>query len=58
MVLRLLVQILYPSQKYESPPICNDCSYSIKNYGIEVIFNGNVTTLNFIKIYQLVQKLI
>jgi hypothetical protein len=32
--------------------------YGIKKYGIEVIFNGMTSLLNFIKIYQLVQKLL
>jgi len=40
------------------PPFWNGCSYGIKNYGVEVIFNGMTSLLNFIKIYQLVQKLI
>jgi len=30
---------------------------SIKSYGIEVSFNGITSLLNFIKIYQFVQKL-
>jgi hypothetical protein len=32
--------------------------YGIKNYGVEVTFNGMTSLLNFIKIYQLVQKLL
>jgi hypothetical protein len=32
--------------------------YGIKMYGIEVTFNGMTPLLNFIKIYQLVQKLL
>jgi hypothetical protein len=56
MVLRLLVQVLHPPQKFERPPFWNGCSYGIKNYGVEVTFNGMTSLLNFIKIYQLVQK--
>jgi hypothetical protein len=33
-------------------------SYGIKKYGGEVTFNGITSMLNFIKIYQLVQKLL
>jgi hypothetical protein len=33
------------------------CSYSVKNSGVEVTFNGMISLLNGIKIYQLVQKL-
>jgi hypothetical protein len=29
-----------------------------KNYGVEVTFNGMTTVLNFIKIFQFVQKVI
>jgi len=47
-----------PPQKFERPPFWNGCSYGIKNYGVEVTFNGMTSLLNFIKIYQLVQKLI
>jgi hypothetical protein len=32
--------------------------YRFKNVGAEVIFNGMTSATNFIKIYQLVQKLI
>jgi hypothetical protein len=31
--------------------------YGIKKYGVEVTFNGMTYQMNFIKIYQLVQKL-
>jgi hypothetical protein len=58
MVLRWLVQVLHSPQKFERPPFWIGCSYSIKNYGIEVIFNAMTFLLIFIKIYQLVQKLI
>jgi hypothetical protein len=30
----------------------------LKKYGVEVIFNGMTSLLNFIKIFQLVQKLL
>jgi hypothetical protein len=58
MVLRWLVQVLQPHQKFERPPLWNGCSYDIKNYGVEVTFNGMTFLLHFLKIYQLVQKLI
>jgi hypothetical protein len=58
MVLRWLVQVFHPPQKFECAPFCNGCSYSIKNYGVEVTFNRNVSVLNFIKICQFVQKLL
>jgi hypothetical protein len=52
------VQVLHPSQKFKRPPFLNGCSYSIEHYGVEVVtFNGMTSLLNFIKIYQLVQKL-
>jgi hypothetical protein len=35
------VQVLHPPQKFEGSPFWNGCSYGIKNYGIEVTFNGN-----------------
>jgi hypothetical protein len=34
------MQVLLSPQKFEIPPFLNGCSYSIKNYGIEVIFSG------------------
>jgi hypothetical protein len=49
---------LHPPQKFEHPPFCSVCSYEIKNYGVEVNLNGVISLLNFIKIYQLFQKLI
>jgi hypothetical protein len=52
------MQVLKSPQKCERPPFWNGFSYSIKNYSTEVIFNGMTSLLNFIKIYQLVQKLI
>jgi hypothetical protein len=51
------MQVLLPPEKFEHPPFWNGCSYGIKNYGIKVTFNGMTSLLNFIKIYQLVQKL-
>jgi hypothetical protein len=53
-----LVQVLHPPQKFERPPFCNGWRYGIKKYGIEVIFNGMTSLLNYITIYQLVQKLL
>jgi len=32
-------------------------SYEIKNYGVEVTFNGKTSPLNFMKIYLLVRNL-
>jgi hypothetical protein len=58
MVLRWLVQVLHPPQKFERPPFWNSWRYGIKKYGVEVTFNGVTSLLNFIKIYQLVQKLL
>jgi hypothetical protein len=40
MVLRRLVQVLHPPQKFERPPFSNGYSYGIKNYGVEAAFNG------------------
>jgi hypothetical protein len=45
-------------QKFERPPLCNGPSYGIKSYGVDVNLNGMTSVLKFIKIYQLVQKLI
>jgi hypothetical protein len=42
---------------FEHLPFRNGYSYSIKNYGIDVTFNDMTSLLNFIKIFQLVQKL-
>jgi hypothetical protein len=50
------VQVLHPPQKFELPPFWNGRWYGIKKYGFEVTFNGMTYLLNFIKIYQLVQK--
>jgi hypothetical protein len=58
MVARWLVQVLYPPQKFERPPFKNAWRYGIRKYGIKVTFNGMTSLLNFIKIYQLVQKLL
>jgi hypothetical protein len=43
---------------FERPPFWSGCRYNTETYGVEVIFNGMSTLLNFIKIYQFVQKLI
>jgi hypothetical protein len=53
-----LVQVLHPPQKFERPPFWNGWKYRIKKYGFEVTFNDMTSLLNFIKIYQLVQKLL
>jgi hypothetical protein len=53
-----MLQVLHSPQKFERPPFWNGCSYSIKNYVIEVAFNGMTSLLSFIEIYQLVQELI
>jgi hypothetical protein len=53
-----LVQVLHPPQKSERPPYWNAWRYEIKKYGVEVTFNGMTSLLNFIKIYQFVQKLL
>jgi hypothetical protein len=57
MVPRSLVQVLHPPQKFEFPSFCNGGSYGINRNGGEVTFNDMIY-LNFIKIYQLVQKLV
>jgi hypothetical protein len=57
MVPRSLVQVLHPPQKFEFPSFCNGGSYGINRNGGEVTFNDMIY-LNFIKIYQLVQKLL
>jgi hypothetical protein len=46
------------SQMFESPSCWNYYSHGIKNYGVEVTFNDMTSLLNFIKICQLVKKLI
>jgi hypothetical protein len=58
MVPRWLVQVLHPPQKFERPPFWNAWRYGINKYGVEVIINGMTSLLNFIIIYQLVQKLL
>jgi hypothetical protein len=58
MVPRWLVQVLHPPQKFERPPFWNGWRYGIRKYGAEVTFNGMTSVLNFIKIYQLVQKVL
>jgi hypothetical protein len=58
MVPRWLVQVLHPPQKFERLPFWSAWRYEIKKYGVEVTFNGMTSLLNFIKIYQLVQKLL
>jgi hypothetical protein len=53
-----LVQVLHPSQKFVRLPFWNGWRYGINKYGVKVTFNGMTSLLNFIKIYQLVQKLL
>jgi hypothetical protein len=55
---RWMVQVLHPPQKFERPPFWNGWRYGIMKYGIEVTLNCMTSLLNFIKIYQLVQKLL
>jgi hypothetical protein len=52
------MQVLHPPQKFERPPFWNGWRHGIKKYGVEVTFNGMTPLPNFIKIYQLVQKLL
>jgi hypothetical protein len=42
----------------ERPPFWYGWSYGVRNYGAGVTFNGITSLPNFIKIYQLVKKLI
>jgi hypothetical protein len=58
MVPHWLVQVLHPPRKFDRPPFWNGSRYSIKKYGVKVTFNGMTSLLNFIKIFQLVQKLL
>jgi hypothetical protein len=58
MVPRWLIQVLHPPQKFERPLFWNAWRYRIKMYGVEVTFNDMTSILNFIKIYQLVKKLL
>jgi hypothetical protein len=51
-----MVQILHLPKTFECPLLWSGCS--IKNYGIEVTFNGITFLLNFVKMYQLAQMLI
>jgi hypothetical protein len=44
-----MVQVFHPPQEYDRPPFWDGCSYGIKNYGVEVTFNGMASILNFIK---------
>jgi hypothetical protein len=53
-----LVQVLHPPQKFETSQFKNGWKYIIKNYGVEVIFNGVICLLNIMKIYHLIQKLL
>jgi hypothetical protein len=46
-----------PTHNFEPRPFLNGQSYGIKNYNSKVPFNGITYLPNFMKIYQLVQKL-
>jgi hypothetical protein len=50
------MQVLNSPQKFERPPFWNGSIYSIKIMA-SVTFNAMTCQLNFINIYQLVQKL-
>jgi hypothetical protein len=54
----LTVEILNPSQKSERQPDWNGWSYESKFMDVEVTFNGMEFLLNFMKIYQLIRKLL
>jgi hypothetical protein len=56
--LRLLVQVFHPPKMSERPQFCNGCRYGIKSCAVEFTFNDMFYLLNFIKIYQLVRKLV
>jgi len=45
------VKVLKPPQNFERPRFWNGSSYRIKNYGIEVIFNGMTSLQNLIQFY-------
>jgi hypothetical protein len=57
-VLRCLVQVLYPPQKFGHPSFWNDWSYDIKICGTDISFSSMTFLLNFIIVCQLIQKLI
>jgi hypothetical protein len=58
MLQHLLVQILHPPKKFECPPFFNCGSHETEKWhGIEVTLNNIISLLNFIEVYQLVQKL-
>jgi hypothetical protein len=48
------VQALHPSQKFNLLPF--KMVEAMINYGAEITFTGMTSMLNFMKIYQLVQK--
>jgi hypothetical protein len=70
----VLLKVVHPLKKFHGPtltgasfastsefwtPAILECiRYGIKMYGVEVSFNGMTSLQNFIKIYQLVQKLL
>jgi hypothetical protein len=53
-----MVLVLHPLHIFELEQLENGWSYGIKNYRIEVIYNGIISIQNLIQIYQLVQKLL
>jgi hypothetical protein len=53
-----MVQVRHSPQDFERRPFLNGWSYGIKNYRVEVPFNGITFLPNFMKIYQSVQKLL
>jgi hypothetical protein len=53
-----LVQVFHTSSEVWTLPFWNIWSYRIKEYGIAIKFNDMISLLNFMKIYQLVQKLL
>jgi hypothetical protein len=51
MVLSSMLQVFHPPQKSECPPFWYGSITRIKNYGVEVTFNGMTSLLNFVKLY-------
>jgi hypothetical protein len=50
------VQVSHEPKQPKRPLFWNGWSYGIKKYGVEVIFNDMTFLLNFMVLYQLVQK--
>jgi hypothetical protein len=55
MVPQWLLKVFHTIQKFGRASFLNGWSYGIKNDGV---FNGMISVINFIKVYQLVQKYI